>query len=425
MTSTQAPFLKKGIDHNLEALRGYAALAVVMNHIEALHQYFNSSFLPTLTIVLAPNGHLFVLVFFVLSGYVIGISHRGKMKGAEVKTYIKKRLVRIYPIYVVSILLALLVTQQSHSAWFVIANLLMLQTLVVAVFNENGAAWSLHFEMVYYALFIPISRFKVSPLMVLIISLVIALAGAGMLSAYFLGLVYWLSGLCIARYSTEKKESVTYNKLLAMLLLALALDQLLARPGLPGLVSYLTYHLPFANSLYHYRIFNPLINSSRDLIFLPFYVFIVAVFAGREFRYVRVCYALVNLVILLAIALTLYKWLHGNRANMGAYVISLGYYLLANLFWLTNAEVLNKVSKPLIKFGSWLGGISYALYIIHIPLLYFIGRFTFAVEPSVNYLLKMVTLLTTAITLAWLLDQQVQPSLKNFFLGRRKKIAEN
>ena len=72
MISAQAPVAKKGIDRNLEALRGYAALIVVFNHIEALHKAFDANFLPTLTIVLAPNGHLFVLVFFGLQIYTKG-----------------------------------------------------------------------------------------------------------------------------------------------------------------------------------------------------------------------------------------------------------------------------------------------------------------------------------------------------------------
>lgn|GEM_PF-1162953 len=412
MINAQAPVVKKGIDRNLEALRGYAALVVVFNHIEALHKAFDAKFLPTLTIVLAPNGHLFVLVFFVLSGYVIGISHREPMRGPAIGSYIKKRLLRIYPIFIVATLFALLITRYQLTGWDIACNFLMLQTLLAYPIFENGPTWSLHYEMVYYGVFIPISRFKISPLLVLGVSLVLALGSAGIFSAYFLGLSYWISGLCIARYFKEKKESVAYNKLLSSLFLLLCLDQVLSRAQLPDLVKQLQYHLPINQLFSWYHLQSPLLGSTRDLFFLPFYVFAVMVFSGIKWRYELMCFIILNTVIIIAIGLTVTNILHGQKANLGAYFIAIGYYLLFLLFWMFSGGWLALISKPVIKLGSWVGGISYALYIIHAPILFVIGRFTFTDQVVVNYVLKVILLLSTSVGLAWGLEKWFQPRIK-------------
>ncbi|PTQ99366.1 peptidoglycan/LPS O-acetylase OafA/YrhL [Mucilaginibacter yixingensis] len=412
MIIAKAPVVKKGIDRNLEALRGFAALVVVFNHIEALHKAFDANFLPTLTIVLAPNGHLFVLVFFVLSGYVIGISHQEPMRGPVIGSYIKKRLLRIYPIYIIATLFALLITHYSFTGWDIACNFLMLQTLLAYPIFENGPTWSLHYEMVYYGIFIPISRFRVSPLLILGISLVLALGSAGIFSAYFLGLSYWISGLCIARYFKNKSDGVAYNKLLSLLFLLLCLDQVLSRAGMPNLVKHLQYQLPVNHLFDWYHLQSPLLGSTRDLFFLPFYVFAVMIFAGINWRYERQCFGLINAIIASAITVSVNAMLDGHKANMGAYFIAIGYYLLFLLFWLVEGGWLALVSKPVIRFGSWIGGISYALYIVHAPILFVIGRFTFSDQVVTNYVIKVILLLSISTGFAWLLEKWFQPRIK-------------
>src|ERR1700748_2059632 len=100
----------KRFSENLEALRGYAALFVVFCHLQILVGVFSPYYDPKLLNVLVPDGHLWVLVFFVLSGYVIAANNRLNLSRETVGLYLKKRFIRIYPIYFIALILTLLIS---------------------------------------------------------------------------------------------------------------------------------------------------------------------------------------------------------------------------------------------------------------------------------------------------------------------------
>jgi len=83
--------------HSLDALRGIAALGVVVYHF---HQYFSP--------VSAPGGYLAVDLFFMLSGVVITRAY-GKRFAAGMSTgeFMLIRLIRLYPLYALGTALGL------------------------------------------------------------------------------------------------------------------------------------------------------------------------------------------------------------------------------------------------------------------------------------------------------------------------------
>jgi|ERR1035437_1208945 peptidoglycan/LPS O-acetylase OafA/YrhL len=89
-------------DPELEGLRGFAALGVMFYHGVGTRgldvAYKPEGFLAYLSL-----SGLGVYLFFVLSGYVIGINYQNR---STFKTglYLKKRLVRLYPLYLISFL---------------------------------------------------------------------------------------------------------------------------------------------------------------------------------------------------------------------------------------------------------------------------------------------------------------------------------
>ena len=94
----------------LESFRGVAALVVATGHTVGV-LLPSAEAQPVMQLLgRIFNGHAAVLVFFVLSGYVLGLSLDRPSPsgfGAQYATYVFRRLFRIYPAFLLSVLLAL------------------------------------------------------------------------------------------------------------------------------------------------------------------------------------------------------------------------------------------------------------------------------------------------------------------------------
>lgn len=145
--------------YTIQILRGVAALIVVLFHLTLGHQRRGQDLLIG---GLFQNGFAGVDLFFVISGFVImHTSHWYFNTPAYFGTYLRKRLIRIYPIYwitlvfiIAGILLIQSTTQQRlnelPTSWYLILSSFL---LLPNHPNINGVTWSLSYELYYYVLF--------------------------------------------------------------------------------------------------------------------------------------------------------------------------------------------------------------------------------------------------------------------------------
>ena len=137
----------------LDALRGIAALAVVFDHLSThllsgvrMHVYH-----------WLDAGRYGVFVFFLVSGYIVPASLERK---GSVRTFWVSRVFRLYPMYLLTIGLAVLLWAFANGslhgadgdpAKSVLAQFLMMGN-VLAGTNLPNVVWSLSYEMIFYLL---------------------------------------------------------------------------------------------------------------------------------------------------------------------------------------------------------------------------------------------------------------------------------
>lgn len=217
----------------LEAVRGGAAFYVFLHHL-----FHGRSFLLSL-------GQEAVIIFFVLSGFVIEYSSKKYLHEGFAK-YFTKRALRIYPIFFLMLMFVAWVTggsdKLSIANWRqVLGNLLMLQDLgglkpnVVVEPLFSSALWSLHYEWWFYMIYFPISRFISSHLQARLIGVVGTLSAA--LYFYYPQwwlrlLVYfpiWWMGVVLARSYVETGRARASDLKLPLICLGATMLLLLAR----------------------------------------------------------------------------------------------------------------------------------------------------------------------------------------------------
>lgn len=115
----------------LDGLRAIGALSVVLGHIELTKSDFSVPNLLHLSFYKNTSGHLGVILFFVLSGFLITyllMVEKNKFKTISIKRFYFRRILRIWPIYYLILLLLLFVfpniIQLSYNAKPEFANLL-------------------------------------------------------------------------------------------------------------------------------------------------------------------------------------------------------------------------------------------------------------------------------------------------------------
>lgn len=139
--------------NGVEAGRGVAALLVVFYHT-ALHVEGNVG--GSLLWRLPHFGHAGVDFFFVLSGFIITfVHHRDIGHPGRLGHYIQRRFTRVLPFYWIVLAYYLADAWLFHPAaaprgWALVANILLLPQGT----NEIvGGAWTLVFELLFYAIF--------------------------------------------------------------------------------------------------------------------------------------------------------------------------------------------------------------------------------------------------------------------------------
>lgn len=100
---------------SIQALRGIASLLVVLSHCFPLDKYPETNILRYISL----RGGIGVHIFFIISGYIIPYSmYKNKYQIKNIGVFFAKRMVRIEPPYIVSIILILLFAWLSaFSPW--------------------------------------------------------------------------------------------------------------------------------------------------------------------------------------------------------------------------------------------------------------------------------------------------------------------
>lgn len=134
--------------NNLDALRGLCAILVFLQHGLPL-QWLGSGYFFNAPSFYLDLGRIGVGAFFLVSGYVIPFSIT---KNSTLRSFWIGRLFRLWPAYIVSILLALLWNvedSRSLSAGAIALNFTMLQQFFGAK-NILGVFWTLQIELIFY-----------------------------------------------------------------------------------------------------------------------------------------------------------------------------------------------------------------------------------------------------------------------------------
>jgi len=143
---------------SLTGIRGIAALVVVLYHIDIAHANVG------LFQHVLHHGYLSVDLFFVLSGFVMALTYGHLFKTERKLNYfpyfIKNRVARIYPLYLISTLLCLILALTTGEMGRMLTpfleeisgNLLMIQSWGVSP-SINGDAWSISTEWLAYLIF--------------------------------------------------------------------------------------------------------------------------------------------------------------------------------------------------------------------------------------------------------------------------------
>ena len=223
-------------------LRGLAALQVAAAHLRAeIYPGMSSAVDPSLAyqaVAFATGfAHQAVMVFFVLSGWLVGGSYLDRLHHPHaLRDYAVDRLTRLWTVLLPALLLTLLLAwlvrgnlaallaDPNFSLATLAGNLAGLQTLQLPTYGGNFPLWSLANETWYYAMFpLLVLAWRTASvwrlLAVLVLLTAIVYVVDGVLLSYF---VIWLLGVAAARLRFELRRAYRLLLMAAMAAVAIA-----------------------------------------------------------------------------------------------------------------------------------------------------------------------------------------------------------
>lgn len=375
--------------NRLEFIRGITAAIVLLYHAAHSYHWFSKVF------DLQTFGTDSVMIFFILSGCVINISQSNcpRTRGA----FIHNRLARLLPQFIVGVGLGVLSFRLTDGQWptwgVVLGNFFMVSSLqgyIVQSLESCATVWSLSFEMFFYLMFalsigshqktILRAWFFVSMLVLPFYFFKTQIGPVDHVVALFSFSPVWLIGYYVYEY--RHRFSVDeYGALLSL--------------GALAIVSRITFIIAYHD---------------------PLRYFFFAIAAIPLFRYCLQSPAsegtkkwnnagLFSIYVLLVATIFLHS--HGQIiTRILSSLLPLG---LIFVFWLIrNSWVKDKLATGANRLGAVLGRYSYALYLVHLPFLYFFSK-RMADRP----LLSVLLFLSRTVLFTWLLESWYQPAINN------------
>ena len=263
----------------IDLLRGLAALAVVLGHTRAIMNtpwgQSEHTFWGAIWVLLSSQHHIAVVIFFVLSGYMVGGAILGQVGQGKWSwtLYGVTRMTRLYVVLVPALFITmgfdflgqylapaadvyaghgdngmtlLKDPQQAHAITTFLGNVTFLQDIYFPVYGSNGSLWSLSYEFWYYLLF-PCLCLAIIPspgagIKTRLTHLILFSGMAWLIGAKGLWLMLpWLSGALVAfglnRFRNHESKSWCRWAAWVFLVIAVPLPSILktAAPGLIGI----------------------------------------------------------------------------------------------------------------------------------------------------------------------------------------------
>jgi peptidoglycan/LPS O-acetylase OafA/YrhL len=397
-----APPLREagGRDLALEGLRGVCACLVLYAHMTIPSPRLDPAYAPSARFWWFNLGAVAVLFFFVLSGYVIGLTVREPFSGTAARAYMGRRLIRLVPVSTAAVLLSWAMFPQA-ALGTVLGNLLFLQNFKaypfgwrVDVLTDNLNLWSLNFEALYYVGFLAV--WWLSPRVVWVACLLgvvaggIALPGDHVLSSsYAFGALYWVAGLSVAWIVPRHAGGGNWPSAM--------LATLCAWPLAPLQRLLLMAHIqdPVA----------PLpLPSLHRIDLLPYLVWLLLAVTGRGAAWQRRLSWFCLTWSTAALALGFFRGDIGEPGEVAffAAVLAVAWALMR---WEPAPSALGRLAP--------VGAISYGIYAVAFPIEYGVLRASWLPAGDAwTYTLRAVVLVGTTFGLAWVLEHMLQPAVR-------------
>lgn len=333
----------------IDILRGLAVSLVIFYHFFELLGLQSHMLYPYIYAL----GQLGVPLFFIISGYLIyrsldySLSSKGTKFGLQ--HYVTHRLFRILPAYYVNFFIVFILayyfmgTMDTWSHPFIQKQIFSHLTFTsffiykTSGLGINGAYWTLSIEMLWYF---------VAPLLFIYIK-----KDRYLMLLFVLSILY-LIGLDLSLYNTILK-----------------LDK--NAPNYIGLLYYWSFQLPgqliyFIAGVFIYKYSNTSISIHRFIQYSLFiFLFIIFISLSTQ-RYFLQSFAIKNIITLL-IVVSIFIIFYRHRLKE--------FFLL-----------------------SWLGKISYSLYLWHMPILFMLKKYFIPYEPSWSFITALFIILLLSIS---------------------------
>lgn len=388
---------------NLEFLRAGCALMVMFNHL-----YCESAGLAQNRLVVALSSFSVeaVIGFFVLSGCVISLQNYD-----NVLKYLRARLVRLFPIYYVVLAfsaIAMLACGASFKPPELIANGFFLQTLHWDFLNPIRffvQSWSLSYELYYYISFAAIMVF---PRLLLPLFFASAAVGVGLyfverptgvailLLHPFSFFCLWLLGVLVVKFHRHG-HSVSPATAAHMFIVGVCMTRApWAAPVKFDFEKLFAFGLGFAFVVW------ALLSASRPTSTDG---------PAPTPTPPPLSFGLPLRSVISTVALGL-LWFHSD-SEKAVDIIFTGVVLFSTLQPAGMVRIASVLARPISRPMIYIGGLSYALYLIHYPVLQIFN----ALQPFT----PIVNALATAglsFGLAYLLDYRFQPWIRSHLTKR-------
>lgn len=394
-----------------DGLRGLCALIVLYTHLFAPYPDIDPGYAPSPGFWWLEAGQGAVLLFFVLSGYVIGLTNQTNCSGAAIRNYAWRRMIRLVPLYVIAVMMSYAV-RPTDSWHTVLGNLVFLQNTLplgpshVAVLSSNTNLWSLNYEMLYYVLFVVVWWApRIWPVW-LTTAAVLGIVGNHLpfageaIATYASGWIFWLAGFAVARspaVARSRAERLPWPSLLMLWLATWHLKPLWSFGHRFGIIA--------GGSAWMNYTYCDLIPASIALLMAA---------SSRRPRHAR---AILHLALILPLGFTIWRIARGRLTQPG----TLGYdeLVIAAVFlwrWRPSNEWLVRLAP--------VGMISYGMYIFQRPMQWLVRDH--APLPSGTawaFALRVVITVILTVLVSYVGERKLQPLIRRHLLARTRAVA--